>query len=356
MQILILLIGSDWDGKIFSEQTKTVLLSLHGAGLLSRHKLSPEQELVLRWPDRNKEAEIRVVGQIGEDSGVYTYGVAFFDSVVNFWEMEFPPPSPREQEFGRLTLVCNVCQSVDRIDDTSVEADVSATNKGVLRYCKRCGSSTVWKLGQPGTRPAVPPPPQSAVLPPAPAPRPGSDGSSPDSPSQQPSTMSAGVYSAAPPADLLPGGLPPPAAPTSFTSSYRPARGSESAPASSPSATTSVLTLPTAAQKPGEKAAAPRINRRKYPRIRVNYIALVRHAERGEEFVQCEDVSRGGLRFKSTSRYVEQTLIEVAAPYSSGQPAIFVPARIVYVQELPEQNLFRYGVQYLTTEKPRGAF
>lgn len=82
----------------------------------------------------------------------------------------------------------------------------------------------------------------------------------------------------------------------------------------------------------------------------------MRHAERGEEFVQCEDISRGGLRFKSTSRYVEQTFIEVAAPYSSGQAAIFVTARIVYVQELPEQNLFRYGAQYLSSDKPRGAF
>src|SRR5207249_11365278 len=105
-EIPIVLIDSDLAAKIFSDPTKTVLLSPHGAGLLSRHKLCPEQEMVLRWPERNKEAEIRVVGQIGEDSGVYTYGVAFFDSVVNFWEMEFPSPSPTEQELGMLTLVC----------------------------------------------------------------------------------------------------------------------------------------------------------------------------------------------------------------------------------------------------------
>jgi len=155
-EISIILIGSDLTGRIFSEETKTVLLSLHGAGLLSRHKLSPEQEMVLRWPERNKEAEIRVVGQIGENCGTYTYGVAFFDSVVNFWEMEFPPPSPKEQELGVLTLVCSVCQSFDRVDDRSIEADVVATNEGVLRYCKRCGNSTIWKPGQPGALPAAP--------------------------------------------------------------------------------------------------------------------------------------------------------------------------------------------------------
>jgi hypothetical protein len=114
-EIPILLIGSDLGGKIFSEPTKTVLLSLHGAGIISKHKLSPEQEMVLRWPERNKEAEIRVVGQIGADSGYYTYGVAFFDTVVNFWEMEFSPPSPKEQEFGLLSLVCNVCQTLERL-------------------------------------------------------------------------------------------------------------------------------------------------------------------------------------------------------------------------------------------------
>jgi len=51
----------DLNGKVFSEPTTTVLLSLHGAGLLSRHKLSSEQELVLRWPEPNKETEIRVL-------------------------------------------------------------------------------------------------------------------------------------------------------------------------------------------------------------------------------------------------------------------------------------------------------
>ena len=152
--------------------------------------------------------------------------------------------------------------------------------------------------------------------------------------------------------DFIARGLPTSAPLASTVSLLRTARVSEPGVASSPSPATSVFTFPPAKEKP----AVPGVNRRKHPRIKVNYIALVRHADRGEEFVQCEDVSRGGLRFKSTSRYIEQTLIEVAAPYSSGQPAIFVAAQIVFVQELPEQNLFRYGVQYLNSVKPRGTF
>ena len=381
-EIPIVLIGSDLSGRIFSEETKTVLLSLHGAGLLSRHKLSPEQEMVLRWPECNKEAEIRVVGQIGEDSGVYTYGVAFFDHVENFWEMEFPPPTPQEQELGALTLICNVCQTFERVDDHSIEADVVATNDGVLRYCKRCGNSTIWKVGQPGAVPVVPAkasapsaaprqpsmptpmaPPQRVASPPALA-----SGLNPANPAPFPVAPQPGSspspYSAAQPSDLIVG-QPAPASHASITSLFRDPQ--PYAPSgSSQSPTTSVLMLPATenpAQRPPLPGAKPTqkfgpsgINRRKYPRIKVNYIGLVRHPERGEEFVQCEDISRGGLRFKSTSRYMEQTLIEVAAPYSSGQAAIFVAARIVFVQELPEQNLFRYGVQYLHADRPRGAF
>ncbi|HKW64805.1 MAG TPA: PilZ domain-containing protein [Candidatus Acidoferrum sp.] len=379
-EIPIVLIGSDLTGRIFSEETKTVLLSLHGAGLLSRHKLSPEQEMVLRWPERNKEAEIRVVGQIGEDSGLYRYGVAFFDHVENFWEMEFPPPTPKEQELGVLTLICNVCQTFERVDEHSIEADVVATNDGVLRYCKRCGNSTIWKVGQPGApptasasagapatvpaQPSVPMgPPQRISSPPTLAPE-------FHPPSQPPLQCTlepggdASAYSASSPSDLIVG-LPAPASRASITSPFRSAQH-HTAAGTPQSSAASVLTVPETEKpvrkpllpsgKPTQKFGPSSVNRRKYPRIKVNYMGLVRHPERGEEFVQCEDISRGGLRFKSTSRYIEQTLIEVAAPYSSGQAAIFVPARIVFVQELPEQNLFRYGVQYLQSDRPRGAF
>jgi hypothetical protein len=104
----------------------------------------------------------------------------------------------------------------------------------------------------------------------------------------------------------------------------------------------------------GEKPAAPRINRRKHPRVKVDYSACVRLPGRADDIVQCEDMSKGGLRFKSRQRYYVQSLIEVAVPYQPGQPAIFVPAQIVFAEELPEQRLYRCGVQYLArSTKPR---
>jgi len=93
-EVPILLIGSDLDGKVFSEPTNTVLLNLHGAGIISHHRLSPEQELILRCPDRNSETAVRIVGEMGSSNVIHTYGLAFVDPNLNFWSLEFPPLTP----------------------------------------------------------------------------------------------------------------------------------------------------------------------------------------------------------------------------------------------------------------------
>ena len=383
-QIPILLIGSDLDGRVFSEHTSTVLLSLHGAGILSRHKLSPEQELVLRWPEKNREAEIRVVGLLGAQSGQHTYGVAFFDENLNFWEIDFPPVSSSEMELGVLALVCSICNTLEKIDDTSVEADVCATNDGVLRSCKRCGTATLWKpalsvIPQPTTQTddaqlSLFSAPSSPSLSPAPTPAPSS--TPPSTPVPSPNS------SLAPPPTIAPLPPPPAAPPSFYAQSYSsvqdhlspsestaspasvvssgdrrepgaPVSGVRSAPPESKNRTAVLTMSPPAAP---DNPAFPRINRRKHPRVKVSYSACIRHPERGEDIVACEDMSKGGLRFKSPKKYYAQSLIEVAVPYQKGQPAIFVPGLIVFVEELPEQRLFRYGVQYLRPTRARDNF
>ena len=346
-EIPILLIGSDLDGKVFSEPTKTVLLSLHGAGVLSRHKLCAEQEMVLRCPDSNKEAEIRVVGQLGSQEGVHTYGVAFVDANLKFWDVEFPSLSPIEMELGLLSLVCNSCKALEKIDDTAIEADICATGEGVLRFCKRCGSSTLWKPAQPQTLSAVSPESLSPV----------DDAQMPLFQSSAPPELAQ-----SPKANLSP--MPAPAS----LPVLPPAPAGSSSPISAPTQASRPTSSQTQADGYYEQRGAvltmlpprepdtARVNRRKHARVKVSYSACVRHPERGDDVVTCEDMSRGGLRFKSRKRYYERSLIEVAVPYTPGQSAIFVPAQIVFVQELPEQQLFRYGVAYLQLPKPSNSF
>jgi hypothetical protein len=71
-EIPILLIGSDAEGTVFSEDTKTVVISQYGAGIVSYHKLVAEQELTLRVLETNREVEVRVVGEIAQEGARHT--------------------------------------------------------------------------------------------------------------------------------------------------------------------------------------------------------------------------------------------------------------------------------------------
>jgi hypothetical protein len=115
--------------------------------------------------------------------------------------------------------------------------------------------------------------------------------------------------------------------------------------------------LPLSAKTPPHEPSpspVPFKNRRRRVRTKVSFAGSVRNHCFEDDIVLCENVSRGGLCFKSSKRYYESADIEVAAPYSPGSACIRVPAQIVYVQELPDEKMFRYGVQYLPlTRDPR---
>lgn len=274
----ILLVGSDTEGKMFSEETNTVLLSRHGAGIVSHYKLSPEQELILRRLDTNKEAEIRIVGQIGAEEDLYTYGVAFLDATENFWGIKFPPASEAEQMARFANLECSSCRARETVEQSDLEADVYHINEGIVRYCKQCGTSTFWKRASEDVEEA----------------------------------------------------------PVLVEVGFRPSSG-----------TTAVQEEPEPAPTPEPKPAARPENRRKHVRTKVNFKACIRSFGFGDDVVACEDISRGGLCFKSRKRYTEKLKIEAAAPYTPGVQNFFVAGEIAYVMELEEGKLFRCGVAYL---------
>jgi hypothetical protein len=287
-QINVLLVGSDTEGKVFSEQTKTVLLSRHGAGIVSRYKLSAEQELILRRMDTNKEAEVRLVGQIGVEDEIYTYGVAFLDSTNNFWGMDFPAPSEAERRTRTVSLECGSCQTQETVEQSDLESDVYRINDGIVRYCKKCGSSTFWK---------------------------GASGDVEEAPVM---------------VEMVPG------------------RSMGRVPEEEQAAARVAVRAPAEPVR-----AVHRKNRRKYVRTKVNFKACIRSFTNGDDIVTCEDVSRGGLCFKSRKPYPENFRVEVAAPYTPGVPNFFTPAEIVYVQEAKDEKKFRCGVAYLKSPRNR---
>jgi len=145
-EIPIILIGSDAEGRVFSEETKTVVVSRYGAGIVSYQKLVPEQELTLRVKATRREAEVRVVGEIAQEGGRHTYGVAFVDGRGEFWEVEFPPAPPWiEERPPVLTLECGSCREVADVVNGDFEYDVCAIHGGLARFCEDCGMLTVWR-------------------------------------------------------------------------------------------------------------------------------------------------------------------------------------------------------------------
>src|ERR1700674_874931 len=279
-EIAILLVGSDMEGKVFSEQTKTVLLSRHGAGIISQYVLSAEQELILRRLDTDKEAEVRVVGQLGYHGESHTYGVAFLGPEVDLWGVDFPSMTNSEKEASRVLLQCSSCKAREVVQQSDLESDVYLVNEGIIRFCRKCGSSTIWKRAS-GDAAGETVPLENT----------------PPEPEQR-----------AEPVETLPVASPDPA--------------------------------------PVPQTAARTENRRKHVRTRVNFQACVRTYTFGDDIVTCEDISRGGLCFTSRKQYIEQTEIEVDAPYSPGNPDIFVRAQIVHVEELKQDGRFRCGVRY----------
>jgi hypothetical protein len=86
---------------------------------------------------------------------------------------------------------------------------------------------------------------------------------------------------------------------------------------------------------------------RKKNRVKARVLACIRRRGFQEEVAVCEDLSKGGLSFRSRNQYPEGTRAEVAVPFTPGAGAIFVPIRIVFSQALPTVGLYRHGAAYL---------
>jgi len=81
-------------------------------------------------------------------------------------------------------------------------------------------------------------------------------------------------------------------------------------------------------------------------RMKSRLLACIRQRGYDEEAV-CEDLSEGGVSFRSRTQYAEGSRIEIAVPFRPGTKAIFVPGRIVFSVPLRGAGLFRHGVSYL---------
>ena len=93
-----------------------------------------------------------------------------------------------------------------------------------------------------------------------------------------------------------------------------------------------------------DERVLPRRNR---TRVKARVLACIRQRGFQEEVAVCEDLSKGGIAFRSRNQYAQGSRVEVAVPFTPGAGAIFVPIRIVFSQPIPSAGLFRHGAAYI---------
>ena len=328
-EIGIVLLGTDTAGRVFSEETRTVVLSRHGVGILSRYRLAPDEILTIRFQGGTAEVAVRLVREMGHDARGYTYGVAFVDPDLDFWELKFPPP-PQWKSGGNVALECSWCQARDTVDQTEVEADVYSLAGYILRFCPKCGTSTEWRAADGVTPmtsspPALVPPSMSAPSRTEPA-RDRRDAV--ERLADEPMLPAAsGIYSSTPPEVIN--------------------TSASLAACTTPVQVATPEASPREALPPAATAVVARTaNRRRDVRTRVSFPACIRQQSSNEDIVECDNISKGGLSFRSRRSYAVGSSIEVAVPYSPGAPAIFVAASIRHVETIASGTLFRYGAAY----------
>ena len=106
---------------------------------------------------------------------------------------------------------------------------------------------------------------------------------------------------------------------------------------------------PCQSESPLQRAVSDQrlLPRRNRTRVKARVLACIRRRGFQEEVAVCEDLSKGGIAFRSRNQYPEGSRAEVAVPFTPGSGAIFVPIRIVFSQAIPSAGLFRHGAAYL---------
>ena len=160
LELDIEITGCDVSGKEFLERTTTLVLSRHGAKILSQYMLVPQQEVVIKCLKTDKEAVASVVGTIGKVPEGYYYGIAFMDPEFDMWDIEFPALPENEAEGSKTVLQCLSCQKLEIANLGAFELEVLIASQRLLRFCERCGDYSVWRqITEAEARQLAPPPP-----------------------------------------------------------------------------------------------------------------------------------------------------------------------------------------------------
>jgi hypothetical protein len=152
VSIPIEVIGMDiTKGSNFVLETETLTVSRHGGAIFLNCTLATSQELTIRCLSTNEEADAKVVGLMCGPWKRPVYGVAFIDSEVNPWCIEFPPLTGSDDGFARALLGCRSCPAQKVFHLNEIEILVFEANRSIQQFCKGCSATTVWSRSRNAT-------------------------------------------------------------------------------------------------------------------------------------------------------------------------------------------------------------
>jgi len=154
-------LGIDQSGQEFKEPARTQLVSRGGAELIVKRHLAVGQSLRLRLPSiaprrpadsapsnapDNREAEARVVAQLGGHPEGFAYGVALADPGASaLWDVTIPPLAASHLAMARLLMECVHCRSRELAYLDERELREFDLHQIVARACRSCGVATLWQ-------------------------------------------------------------------------------------------------------------------------------------------------------------------------------------------------------------------
>jgi len=99
---------------------------------------------------------------------------------------------------------------------------------------------------------------------------------------------------------------------------------------------------------PAPSPKARTVNERRHVRTKCQLRACIRFRQNyPEEVLQLKNISRGGVCFATAKNLSPGTRFDIAVPYSPEMANIFVPAEVVRVRPLPNENRYEIGAAYV---------
>jgi len=148
LSLPIRVFGTDYRGQDFTEETRTLIVNLHGAKIQMARQLLPDAEIRLVSHATGRDGVFRVVSKLQGSGLRFTYwGVENLTPQENIWGVDIPELEAGDQVKVRVMIECPACskREVVRMEERPLAA-LQEKTVGVERKCPTCLTPGLWKV------------------------------------------------------------------------------------------------------------------------------------------------------------------------------------------------------------------